>query len=205
VLPLFVRGITSNVQFEREASVEGIAKFGTPETFAMLRTALATAPEGVSPYIVRALSRLTFAPIRDPKSLTEWDQWWKTHAQRTRLQWAQEALDASSADRTGGLMFAASYLANVQPPPQPLIERALNNPAWIVRDGAIAAVQSYDRRRAAALLLRELDGRYLAACRNAVQRLNALSGEKETIDCMLQVDRQRARAHWASFAGREAR
>src|SRR6185503_18850851 len=99
----------------------------------------------------------------------------------------------------------ARYLADVQPPPRPLIERSLNHPAWIVRDGAIAAVERYDRPRAVALLLRELDSRYLAACRNAVRRLNALAGEKETIDCMQQADRQRARAHWASLVSREAR
>jgi hypothetical protein len=68
-------------------------------------------------------------------------------------------------------VMAARYLANVQPLPQPLIERSLNDPAWLVRDAAVAAVQTYDRSRAAALLLRELDSRYLAACRNAVQRL----------------------------------
>jgi len=56
-----------------------------------------------------------------------------------------------------------------------------------------------------ALLLRELDSRYLAACRNAVQRLNALAGEKDPIDCMQQADRQRARAHWSSLVSREAR
>jgi HEAT repeat protein len=205
-LPLFLRGITSDVQFEREASVEGIAKFGAAETFAPLRAALATTPETVAPYVSRALRQLTFAPIGGAKSLTEWDGWWKTHAQRTRLQWAEEALDAPRADRNvGTAALAARYLANVQPPPRPLIERSLNHPAWVVRDGAVAAVQGYDRPRAAALLLRELDSRYLAACRNAVQQLNVLSGEKETIDCLRQADRQRARTHWASLVGREAR
>jgi HEAT repeat protein len=205
-LPLFVRGITSDVQFVREASAEGIARFGTSETFAPLRAALETAPERVAPYVRQALYRLTFAPISETKSLVQWDGWWKTHAQRTRLQWAQEALDASLADRNAGMaVLAARYLANVQPSPRALIERSLNHPSWAVRDAAVAAVQAYDRPQAAALLLRELDSRYLAACRNAVQRLNALTGEKETFDCLLQSDRQRARAHWASFVGRQAR
>lgn len=205
-LPLFVRGITSNVQFEREASVGGISKFGTAETFAPLRAALATTPDTLAPYVSRALGQLTFAPIGGATSLTEWDRWWKTHAQRTRLQWAEEAIETPVVNGYSGMpVLAAQYLANVQPPPRPLIERLLNHPFWLVRDGAIRAVQGYDRPRAAALLLRELDSRYLAACRNAVQRLNALTGEKETIDCMRQTDRQRARAHWASLVGREAR
>jgi hypothetical protein len=37
-----------------------------------------------------------------------------------------------------------------------------------------------------ALLPRELDSRYLAACGgNAVQRLNALTGDNETFECLL--------------------
>ena len=205
-LPLFLRGITSDVHFAPEPSVQGIAKFGTAETFVPLRSALATASAGVASYVGLALSQLTFAPIRDPKSLAEWDEWWKTHAGRTRLEWAQEALDAPSTDRNSGpALSAARYLASVQSLPPAFIERSLNDPAWIVRDGAIAAVERYDRPRAVALLLRELESRYLAACRHAVQRLNALAGERETIDCMRQTDRQRARAHWASLVGREAR
>jgi hypothetical protein len=153
-----------------------------------------------------ALHRLTFTTIWGAESLKEWDEWWKKHVHRTRLQWAQEALDASLADRKAGMApFAARYLADVQPSPRALVERSLSHPSWAVRDGAVAAVQAYDRPRAAALLLRELDSRYLAACRNAVQRLSALTGEKETFDCMLQADRQRARAHWASLVGRGAR
>ena len=74
-----------------------------------------------------------------------------------------------------------------------------------MRDSLIAAVERYDRPRAAALLLRELDGRYLAACRNAVQRLNTLSGEKQAIDCTRRADRARAREHWASLVSREVR
>jgi HEAT repeat protein len=204
-LPEFVRGITSDAQSVREASVQGIAKFGTQETFAPLRTALETASERGA-YIGLALSQLTFAPIRDSKSLPDWDEWWKTHAQRTRLQWAEEALEGPSDNRVaGGAMLAARYLASVQPPPQALIERSLSHRSWVVRDSAVAAVQAYDRPRAVALLLRELDSRYLAACRNAVKRLNALTGEKETFDCLRRTDRQRARAQWASLAGREAR
>jgi HEAT repeat protein len=204
-LPLFVRSITSELQFEREASVQGIAKFGTPDTFAPLRAALATAPQPVAPSISRALNLLTFAPIWGAKSLMEWDAWWKTHAERTRLQWAQEALDAPSDDRNAGTaVLAAGYLANVQPPPLSLIERSVNHRSWVVRDAAISAVEGYDRPRAAALLLRELDSRYLAACRNAIKRLSAITGEKETFDCLLQADRQRARAHWASLVDRDA-
>ena len=62
-LPLFVRGLTSDVQFVREASVEGIARFGTPETFAPLRAALERAPGPGALYVEQALHRLTFAPI----------------------------------------------------------------------------------------------------------------------------------------------
>ena len=198
-LPLFVRGITSNVQFEREASVQGISRFGTTETFGLLRAALATAPEGVASYVGLALRDLTFASIQET-SLTEWDGWWKTHARRTRLEWAQEALDAASAQsEIGWALLAARYLVHVQPAPWPLIEQSLNHPAWIVRDAAITAVEKYDRTRAARLLLRELDSRYLGACRNAVQRLNALSGEEQIVDCMRRAARERARAHWASI------
>jgi HEAT repeat protein len=205
-LPLFVRGLTSDVQFVGEASVEGIARFGTRDTFAPLRAALDRAGERGAPYVAQALKRLTFAPIWEAQTLTEWDEWWKAHARTTRLQWAQDALDASLADRNAGRAeLAARYLTNVQPSPRALVERSLSHPSWRVRDAAVAAVQAYDRPRAAGLLLRELDSRYLGACRNAVRRLSALTGEKETFDCMLPADRQRARVHWTSLAGRGAR
>jgi hypothetical protein len=91
-----------------------------------------------------------------------------------------------------------------RPPPLSLIERSLNHRSWLVRDAAIAAVEGYDRPRAAAPPATRAGQPYLAACRNAIKRLSAITGEKQTFDCLRPADRQRARAHWASLVDRDA-
>jgi len=201
LLPRFLQGMTSDVQFVREASGEGIFRFGTAETFAPLRAALDTASAATAPYIERALPQLTFAPVWKRPQEPEWDAWWRSHAHLTRLQWAREAL-APVRDRQDGMaLVAVRYLAALPSPPPDLVEPALADRSWLIRDSATEAVQRSNRPRAAALWLRELDSRYLGACRNAVRRLNSLAGETRTYDCMLPSEREEARAHWATLAG----
>lgn len=87
-------------------------------------------------------------------------------------------------------------LGRVERAIEPLLQRFNRTLDTRVADALLAI----DAGRAAPRLL----AMFGAVC-SAVQRLNVLSGEKQTIDCTRQADRQRARAHWSSLVSREAR
>ena len=201
----FIEGVVSPQQYIREAAVEGIARFGTAETFVPLRAALDTAPGEVTPYVRQALQRLMFVSVSGREAKPEVDEWWRTHSRLTRLQWAQELLDrtsqAAGQDRVnaGTAILALRYVVDLSNPPIRQVEQAASSRNWSVRAVAAEMIAGSDKGRAASLLLGELNNRQLGACRNAVQQLNKLSDQKGEFDCTRIADRQQAMDRWTNL------
>jgi hypothetical protein len=184
----------------------GIARFGTPDTFTQLRTALATASDERASYIPEALLALTFD---DEKAFEDsaqqgprWDRWWREHGRQSREQWALEALARPSAiplphavSTTDGAPRAAEYLITLD---RGRYERALvTHPSWRVRVATAVTLAPNDPRYAAALLLRELENRYLGACEYAGSELASLTGTWFPFKCDRTDERKAAAAYWA--------
>ena len=202
LLPLFLNRLVSEHQYVRQAASEGVARFGTAETFGPLRTALDTAGDQARPYVARTLQFLTFVTL-DSRKPAEWDAWWSAYRHGTRLDWARAALDGPSGPRErsyvmgGSPMLAARYLAALPGPSVDLVERATEHRDWQVRITAAEIAGRTDQRRAMALLIAELENRHLGACRAAARQLTTLTGISDDVDCTDPVARQQAVSRWA--------
>jgi len=198
-LPRFVEAVVTGASYVREAGVEGVARFGTRETFVALRAALTTAPANPD-HLRTALQRLTFMPIWGPRELAEWDAWFARQTSRTREDWAQDALDRSATGRAGANSYftarALEYLAGAGLLSDRRIEQALSVRDWFVRAAIADALVKRRPARAAAVYLGELDNRSLAACYNAAGKLAELAHEQVNVDCTTTADRQQAVARW---------
>jgi hypothetical protein len=186
----------------------GIARFGTHETFTQLRTALSTADDEAAYVIGEALRALTFedevlAPPDQGEDLRRWDRWWGQHGSDSREQWARAAIAtrpalSASVHEVNGASRAAEYLLVLD---RRRYERTLvTHPAWQVRVTAAVTLAADDPQYAAALLLRELEGRYWSACFNAGNQLASLTGTWFPFTCSRQQERRAATAHWTSMA-----
>jgi HEAT repeat protein len=200
-LPRFVAAVVSGGQYEREAGVEGIDRFGDASAFVPLRAALETA--SADNYLRSAIYRLTFMPIWGQHELREWDAWWTAQAGRTREDWAQDALDRST--RKGGdanAFYAAQavgYFATSNALSERRIEQALASGSWMVRAAVADALAPEHPARAASIYLGELESRYLGACRNAAQKLATLAKERADVDCTVPAEREQAKARWSGL------
>ena len=187
--------------------LNGIARFGTHDTFNQLRAALSTAGNESAYAVNQALRALTFEDEvsleRRAEELRRWDRWWRQHQRQPREEWAREAIArrptlSTSTDEVTGASRAAEYLLVLN---RPRYERLLiTHPSWRVRIRAAVTLAPGEPQRAAALLLREFENRYITACFNAGFQLASLTGTWFPFDCSRQEERRAAAAYWTQRA-----
>ena len=197
----FPGGHTEQVKVE----LSGIARFGTHDTFRQLRTALNHADGEAGYAINEALRALAFedevhGPDDRAEELRRWDGWWRQNGRRSRERWARQAITRrpSTDEEMNGASRAAEYLLVLD---RARYERVLvNHTSYVVRSTAAVVLAPNDSQYAAALLLRELENRYVGACFDAGNQLALLTGSWFPFSCNSSTERRAAAAHWTQLA-----
>jgi HEAT repeat protein len=210
--PLFEERAGAPHQYVREAARRGLNNLGTASSVQKIRPLLASESRAVRLSTVPVLEQLTFRPWQ-PRDGTEmrladFDAWWRIEGGKSRRDWAVEALErpstaspmAWSPDRTAKVS-ALAYLDRQRDPAfAPIFLAQTRDEDWAVRIRAVEALGRFDRLAAVRLLIREFDGRYVAACTTANEALERLTGERVPVDCESPDSRGDARARWRAIA-----
>ena len=204
-LPLFERFAGWPQQDVRAAANAGLRRFGTAATVKAIRPLLESRNLSVRSYTASALEALTFRSWQPPSgadrfNTSAFDEWLARNGSRSRSEWAIEALERPVRKRPGGApnekVQALAYLDAQPGMARATFERMLQDRDPAVRQRASQAIARFDRLRAAQLLIREFDSRFLEACVGANFRLGQLTRRELKFDFEDPAARAEAKARW---------
>jgi hypothetical protein len=209
----YLRAVMGDDQGDLELAVKGLARFGTVDDFLRVKNTFATREENSRGALEYPLVRLSFVSDRDAAMTNDpafWDAWWKTHALRTRVQWAREALQRGML-RTKWVTHdqapsrAAEFLLATQGLSPALVRELAQHPSYLVRLALADAVSEADEQSGGRLYMRELSNRYVGACIAANERLERLTRTRLSryqLDCADPAQRRQAIAYWTKVVDR---
>jgi HEAT repeat protein len=212
-LQTFEQYVASTKQGDREGAIAGLRGVGTSGSVRAIRPLIDTGPASVRSYAVLALEELTFRTWgaihrSEPVNPGEIDAWLEQQHERTRRDWALDALEreagvdpASQFARRVEKQRAIDYLDGLRDTLLlPVFERSARGEDYSVRIRAAEAIAAFDAPRARRLLVREFEGRLVAACSQSHRSLERLTGRSFPIDCENSRARLGARAAWAEIS-----
>jgi HEAT repeat protein len=211
-LQTFERYVGSTKQGDREGAIAGLRRVGTAESARAIRPLIDRGPAAVRSYAVLAFEELTFRTWRpvyrsEPVTPIEMDAWLGGQRDRTRRDWALDALardpgddQSSKFERQLEKQRALDYLSGLRDTLLlPVFERSARSQDYSVRIRAAEAIAAFDERRARRLLVRELESRFIAACSESHRSLERLTGRSFVIDCENARARIDARTAWGAI------